>query len=331
MPVEGGIKRREFAYDTDYTDIFRRTRHANVIDYQIIDIMNEHVCYVVTDHKTPWHLPHHRDFMLVSKIVITHVAKSRCKLAIYTKVDWFKMPKFSKNLVERQALDDSALDALDLADVIADQVRQLGSQGKAKKAVNIFGDIGQHTGISIYEPRQSGTSKRPQIKQRTLTHMFVETVGSFGESVISSVMMWTFAIIRSIWRAASANRIILLALFMSVLANAIFTSKDTHGWWAERNAAKFMNRLGVGPNPVMSKAIYIKDLDDALTAVPTELSGESGGRWYVEYISYCLQNANFVLATPNLEKLPIQPTWTLVIRLRESRIQTQQLALLPGG
>jgi len=280
-PVEGGIKRREFAFDTDYTDVFRRTRHAKVIDYQVIEIMNDHVCYVVTDHKTPWHLPYHRDFMLVSKIVITHVAKSRCKLAIYTKVDWFKTPKFSKNLVERQALDDSALDALDLADVIADQVRQLGSQGKAKKAVNIFGDIGQHTGTSIYEPRQSGSSKRPLIKQRTLTHMFVETIGSFSESIISSVMMWTFAIIRSVWRAANANRIILLALLISVLANAVFTSRDTHGWWAERNAAKFMNRLGVGPNPIMSKAIYLKDLNEALSAVPTDLSSESGGKWYV--------------------------------------------------
>jgi len=271
--------RREFEFQIDYSDMFGRARQANVIDYQIIDIMNDHICYVVIDHKTPWHLPHHKDFMLVSKIVITHVAKSRCKLAIYTKVDWFKTPKFSKNLVEKQALDDSALDALDLADVIADQVRQLGSQGKAKKAVNIFGDVGQQTGISIYEPRESGGSKRPQIKQRTLTHMIMETVGSFGESMISSVIMWTFAIIRSVWRICSANRIILIALLLSVLANAVFTSKDTHSWWAERNAAKFMNRLGVGPNPMMSKAIYLKDLDSALTAIPVELVDQGGSRW----------------------------------------------------
>jgi hypothetical protein len=42
-----------------------------------------------------------------------------------------------------------------------------------------------------------------------------------------------------------------------------------------------MSRIGVGPNPMMSKAVYLKDLDDALTALPTGLLGDSGSRWYV--------------------------------------------------
>jgi len=282
-PLEGGQMRRDFQFQIDYFSVLRRARQANVTDYQVIDVMNDHVCYVVTDHKTPWHLPHHKDFMLVSKIVITHVAKSKCKLAIYTKVDWTKTPTFSKGLVERQALDDSGLDALDLADVIADQVRKLGPQSRTKKAIHIFGHVGQQTSVSLFSASESGGSKRPQIKQRTLTHMLFETIGSFGESAISSLMMWTFAALRSIWKVSSAHSIILIALLVSVLANAFFTSKDTSGWWAERNAATFMNRIGVGPNPMMSKAIYLKDLDDTLTALPTELLGQSGSRCYAHF------------------------------------------------
>jgi hypothetical protein len=273
--------RRDFQFQIDYIDVFRRARQANVVDYQIIDVMNDHICYVVTDYKTPWHLPHHKDFMLVSKIVITHVAKSKCKLAIFTKVEWSKTPKFSKGLVERQALDDSALDAEDLADVIADQVRKLGPQSRTKKAIHIFGYVGQQTSVSLFSTTESGHSKRPQIKQRTLTNMLFETIGSFGESCISSVMMWTFAVLRSIWKISSANSILLIALLFSVLTNAFFTSRDTSEWWAERNAAKFMSRIGVGPNPMISKAVYLKDLDDALTALPTGLLGDSGSRWYV--------------------------------------------------
>jgi hypothetical protein len=279
--LEAGHMRRDFQFQIDYIDVFRRARQANVVDYQIIDVMNDHICYVVTDYKTPWHLPHHKDFMLVSKIVITHVAKSKCKLAIFTKVEWSKTPKFSKGLVERQALDDSALDAEDLADVIADQVRKLGPQSRTKKAIHIFGYVGQQTSVSLFSTTESGHSKRPQIKQRTLTNMLFETIGSFGESCISSVMMWTFAVLRSIWKISSANSILLIALLLSVLTNAFFTSRDTSEWWAERNAAKFMSRIGVGPNPMMSKAVYLKDLDDALTALPTGLLGDSGSRWYV--------------------------------------------------
>jgi hypothetical protein len=109
--------------------------------------------------------------------------------------------------------------------------------------------------------------------------MLFETVGSFGESAISSLMMWAFAAIRSLWKICNAHSIILTALLLSILTNAFFTSRDTSGWWAERNAAKFMSRIGVGPNPIMSKAIYLKDLDDALTALPVDLVGESGNRW----------------------------------------------------
>jgi hypothetical protein len=279
LPLEGGHMRRDFHFQIDYFDYFRRARQANVIDYQVIDIMNDHVCYVVSDFKTPWHLPHHKDFMLVSRIVITHVAKSKCKLAIYTKVDWSKTPTFSKGLVERQALDDSGLDALDLTDVIADQVRKLGPQSRTKKAIHIFGYVGQQTSVSLFSTTTSGSSKRPQIKQRTLTNMLFETIGSFGESAITSLMMWAFAALRSLWKICNAHSIILTALLFSVFTNAFFTSRDTSGWWAERNAAKFMSRIGVGPNLMMSKAIYLKDLDDALTVMPHEIFDESDSRW----------------------------------------------------
>jgi hypothetical protein len=111
--------------------------------------------------------------------------------------------------------------------------------------------------------------------------MLYETIGSFGESCISSVMMWTFAVLKSIWKISSANSILLIALLLSVLTNAFFTTRDTSEWWVERNAAKFMSRIGVGPNPIMSKAIYLKDLDDALATLPTGVLGHLGSQWYV--------------------------------------------------
>lgn len=67
----------------------------------MIDVSNDHLCYVVTDRKTPWHLPYSQDFQLLSEIVITHVAKSKCRLAIYTKVDWAswaKAPRFARGI-----------------------------------------------------------------------------------------------------------------------------------------------------------------------------------------------------------------------------------------
>lgn len=279
--LDQGHMRRDFHFQIDYVDMLRRHRQANVVDYQLIDVLNDHICYVVTDMKTPWHLPHHEDFMLVSKIVITHLAKSKCKLQIWTKVEWSKAPTFSKGLVERQALDDLDLDALDLADVITDQVRKLGPQSRTKKAIHIFGHVGQQTSVSLFSATDGSNSKRPQIKQRTLTSMFSEVTSSFAESAASSVMMWTFAAIKTIWSISSANSIILSLLLLSVLTNMFLSGKDTSEWWTERNAAKFMARLGVGPNLVMSRAVYIKDLDIALSSAPAGVPGQLESRWCV--------------------------------------------------
>lgn len=217
--------------------------------------------------------------MLVSKIVITHVAKSKCKLAIYSKVDWSKTPTFSKGVVENQAMDDIEADATDLAEVVGDQVRKLGPQSRTKKAIQIFGHVGHQTTESVFQGADSGQPRRPQIKQRTLTHMLFETYASFGESCVTSVMMWTFDAIKMIWKIFSANIIIIILLGMSIFANLFFTGRDATDWWAERNAARYMNRLGVGPNMITSKAIYLKDLDEALTSDPTDFLRISESKW----------------------------------------------------
>lgn len=65
----------------------------------MIDVLNDHLCYVVTDRRTPWHMPFRQSFTLLNKIVITHYAKSKCKLAIYAKVDWISPPWLIKGLL----------------------------------------------------------------------------------------------------------------------------------------------------------------------------------------------------------------------------------------
>lgn len=79
-------------YLTDTDKHPGRSEDKAVSDYQIIDVLNDHLCYVVTDKRTAWHLPFRRSFRLVSKIVITFMAKSKSKISIYTKVEWLWTP-----------------------------------------------------------------------------------------------------------------------------------------------------------------------------------------------------------------------------------------------
>ncbi|KAJ5748393.1 uncharacterized protein N7511_010089 [Penicillium nucicola] len=264
--TESNHLRRDFHYNIGAADVLGKTHDNAISDYQIIDVLNEHLCYVITDKKTPWHLPFRRSFRLVSKVVITFQGKSKSKLAIYTKVEWLWSPYGLKNVIDKKASSDLEQDALDLVDLVSDQVRRLGAHSRTKKAVTIFGHVGRQSNVSHFngagvnlklEPR------KPRV-QRSMHELLFETSVSFIETTVSFLMMWTFGVIRWSWKTVSAHKIILALLALSAVMNGYHSSRDGWDWWHERNAGKLMARLGVQPNLVMSKAIYMRDIDDAV-------------------------------------------------------------------
>lgn len=265
-----GRMKRHFRFKVDYVDMLGRKKAGDVTDTQAIDVFNDHITYVVTHVKTPWHLPHSGAFKLVTKVVITHVAKSKCKLAIYTKADWSKAPPLSKNMITRQALDDAANDAEDLAEMATDQVRKLGPHSRTKRAIQVYGDVGHQTQVIIFSPdsnTEGGAvplkTTSSTIKPRTLTDMLLETGRSFMESAITSIMMWAFAGVKKVFGIITANRVILILLAASAAYNMVAISKSSSRWWLEYKSEKYMSRIGVGPNLMMSRAIYLKDLEEA--------------------------------------------------------------------
>ncbi|KAK3368120.1 hypothetical protein B0H63DRAFT_404106 [Podospora didyma] len=259
-----GRMQRQFKFKVDYVDMLGRSKPGNVTDSQSIDIFNDHITYLVTHVKTPWHLPHSNAFTIVIKVVITHLAKSKCKLAVFTKVDWSQAPAFAKSMVQRQALDDAANDAEELAEVATDQVRRLGSNSRTKRAIQVYGSIGQQTQAVVFTPdTASEGARKPLIRPRTLTDMLLETGRSLAESAITSVIMWAFAVLKRIFTIMTAHRVILALLAVSAAYNLVIVSQASSTWWTERRAAKYMGRIGVGPNLVMSKAIHLSDLEEA--------------------------------------------------------------------
>lgn len=291
VSLDKGHLGRDFEYEVDAADLLGRVEVAKVSDYQLIDVLNDHLCYVVTDKRTPWHLPYRHNFMLVTKIVITHVAKSKSKIAMFTKVDWLRSPPILKKVIEQQAMEDLNQDALDLADLVSDQVRRLGAHSRTKKAIDIFGAVGQETQVSHFGGGDSPLDGQRRLRRRTFSNLLYETVGSFMESAVSSVMMWAIGIIRWAWKISSAHGIILLILLLSALVNGFFWTRDGYEWWHERNAGKFLSRVGVMPNMVMSKAIYMNDMDDAVGNMTGLVTGDSSS-WLVMFLTVCVYYTN---------------------------------------
>ncbi|KAI9375731.1 hypothetical protein BJX61DRAFT_95686 [Aspergillus egyptiacus] len=257
--------KRDFQYQIDAVDILGRSGAQAISDYQLIDVLNDHLCYVITDKKTPWHLPFRRYFRLVNKIVITFVAKGKCKLSVYTKVEWLWSPYGIHHIIDKQAMGDLEEDAMDLVDLVGDQVRKLGVNSRTKKAITIFGQIGRQNVTSQFNlgPDAKMDRRRPRV-QRTLFQLLYESLLSFLQSAISSVIIWIFGLLRWAWKTANANIIILALLGTSVLLNGFYSSRATLDWWHERNVGEFMARIGIHPDHVLSKAIYMRDIDEAI-------------------------------------------------------------------
>ena len=295
VQTELGHLRRDFDYHLEYLNFLRRVRQAKVEDHQMVEVANEHLLYVVSDRKRPWHLPYRDHFFLLTKVVITHVAKSKCKLAVYIKVDWLKTPSVARSIIADAALKDLALDALDLTDVVAEQVRNFASaHGRTKKAIQIFGQVGVQTQTSEFAGSEAPLKAqlRRSRKHRTLASLTFESCASMAESVVTSAGQLVLRILAWAWKTANANSIILGVLGISIIVNIISSSSGTLTWWKERRARKFMANLGIGPDLAMSKSIFIHDLDDL-----TNL-GDIG---YRDHRSQCQDTFNTIMGLPNTE------------------------------
>ncbi|KAK4139299.1 uncharacterized protein C8A04DRAFT_15992 [Dichotomopilus funicola] len=292
-----GRMRRQFRFRVEYVDMLGRKKPGDVADTQTIDIFQDHITYVVAHTKTAWHLPHSHAFKLITKVVVTHLAKSKCKLAIYTRAEWATpaptLTMFVKNMVQRQALDDAANDAEELADLATDQVRKLGPHSRTKRAIQVYGNIGQQQQTVVFSPdatpeswqllQQQQQQQGPggmgvtAVRPRTLTDMMLETGRSFLESAITSVMMWAYAALRRLFRVVRAHRVILVLLVASVAYNVVVVSQAGAAWWVERRSARYMSRLGVGPNGMMGRAVYLADLEGAVRVDGKAPGGGDGG------------------------------------------------------
>lgn len=185
-----------------------------------------------------------------------------------------------QGIVEKQALNELELDALDLSTLAADQVRKLGSDSNTRKAIQIFGHVGHQTQaaqIAVGE-QTPGFQRRFTLRQRTLPSMMIEVLQSFAESAVSTVVEAIIGTVKAILNACNAHTLLSLLLLISVAANFFYSSRDTYDWWADRKAGKFMARLGVTPNAVMGKAVYVRDLD-SLLANHTDIGAGLGNKW----------------------------------------------------
>lgn len=268
QPQENGHYRREIQY------ILRRKA---ITDHQIIDVYNDHLCYVITDRKVPWYLPKSRSFNLLSKIVITHVSKARCKLAVFTKVEW-TTPKavLGRSVIETRAQYDMHLMGLSLADLLEDQASRVRSSASTntsstRKAIGVFGHIGSVTiatsvsSADLPQPTPGSAYARAQrlkLRSTTLVALATATGRTVAREVLSAVLGGIAQGLQSSLKVLTAHTLLVGVLILSIFFNVLYTQSAGWSWWQHRNALSYMRGLGISGDMTMGRAVWLHDIKD---------------------------------------------------------------------
>ncbi|KAF2484224.1 hypothetical protein BDY17DRAFT_295237 [Neohortaea acidophila] len=258
-------------------------------DTQTVDILNDHLCYLVTNNRVPWRLPYSDRFHLTTKLVITHIAKSRSKLAIYQQISWYRSPSvpYFKRLIEKQALNTLEADALDLTNVVMDQVAKLGNHSKTNKAIDIFGNVGQANSVPQLNadaiPAVAGTAiSSGRLQRVSLTKLVTSDLMVSTLQGLSLVFESLLGIGKGAVRLCTAHTLLVTVFLISCLSHL------WHGYHTgmleshERSAARYMARLGVRPDMTLGKSIYLADIDDLVAPTAPSMQNET---WAAEFVS----------------------------------------------
>lgn len=324
---QNGRHRREFNFLV--AEDGRTTKE--VTDCQVIHVYNDHLCYVITDRKTPWFLPRSSDFSLLSKIVITHLAKGKCKFAVYATTDWMKPAPFGAALIDARAKYELQASASSLAEILSDQASRLGSQGgnNSRRAVQIFGNIGQQTQASQFAaadlPPLPRVLKKRRLKRRSLPALALSAARRSAFAAFMSVLAIVLQVLTALQKVVTAHQVLVLVLVLSVVTNLFFTQRDSWTWWRERSAGKFLKRVGVGPNVVMGRSVWLRDLDEwiASTSSASINNGIALGLASLDS-SPCQQQFGSILSqTDPSSDIPtnVDPSVTLATRQTLTRLQ----------
>ncbi|GAM82267.1 hypothetical protein ANO11243_002460 [Dothideomycetidae sp. 11243] len=252
-----------------------------VKDTQTIDVQNDHLCYVVTSIRIPANYPLSDRFFFMVKFVITHSAKSQCRLAVFHKIVWAHdaPSKRSQRLIENLAMNNLEYESNELVSLAMEQVIKLGPNSTTSKAIHIFGHIGHATQpvhISASDlPVHPNASGKRRMRKYTLLSIYRHELLRHVYKFFSVIFDVGDALIKFAMSVFSAHTFLVLALAFSITFNSWHTYRDGLTWWHERQANRFMAGLGLHSTNAISRRIYIHDYEDLLHR-PAELNITSG-------------------------------------------------------
>ncbi|KAK9241465.1 hypothetical protein V1525DRAFT_352136 [Lipomyces kononenkoae] len=289
--LSGRNLEREFLFETTSPIVRGWSRKQNIRCFQKIERMEDYLLYVVVDTHTPWNLPAADLFSQINRYVISYVSKSKCKLTIWSSTEWTISTPVVQAFVQGPALDDLAGDAETLGMLINSDVRSLGVHGRTSKSIQLYGQVGKSTEPventvkdSQILPLQDKGRRMIFFSRRSFAYLVFKSVYRLLGLGITNILVMLFRAMGKVLSLADGNWLILGIGLGSVLLNIFLAQLSAVAFWTERRAYNTLNEIGVRPNGILAKAVYLKDLNDYISG-GTALAVNPAGACYSKFRS----------------------------------------------
>ena len=171
--------------------------------------------------------------------------------------------------------------ALDIVDVVADQVERLGIGGGTKKAMHIFGHVGQQ----IQASRLSATdvpppSKTPrfQVRQKPLYRLLLAAASSSLWDHLVTIMSSLMDILQTFIKVASVHNVLFFSFLISISMNMLGSSAILKDFWTDQRTTNTMRRLGVHADTFLTRSVTLKDISETWDG-PDIFHLQEGTKW----------------------------------------------------
>ncbi|KAK9452977.1 hypothetical protein V1511DRAFT_108090 [Dipodascopsis uninucleata] len=299
--LDGKSLERDFSFEISSRLITGVNYHRQVYCVQRIEKQDEYIAYVVQERRTPWNLPFADAFSQISRYVVTFVSKSSCRLNVWAATEWMYPRPVIKAIVQRAAIDDLTSDARVIGMIATSSLRQLGTKGRTSKAVQLFGQVGK-SNVSVQLDTESAeaepriASEGGSLSNKDDQKQFYFSRKSFAqlvfESVLESVLTWVsngfvaiFRLGRQLASLVDAHSFFLLIIAGSLIVNVFLGARSTVSYWTERRANKIMEQVGVRPNGILAKAVFLSDLEEYVSE-GTQMAQEPQGLCYSKFRNF---------------------------------------------
>lgn len=155
----------------------------------------------------------------------------------------------------------------------------LGRNSDIQRSIKMYGRIGgnqdsQKTKTGYKEDPSHGDSRK------TIMGIFMEDMMGTTETVLEDVLNLPTSAIRQAINFVTAHKILLGMFIFSVFVNLFLSGRSTTGYWQQRKAEKFMDKIGVKPNSALIRMVSLKEIDDLVASGLSIANSADTGVWY---------------------------------------------------